>query len=207
MVTTMKAWTLAYRGLAEDAAALAREFLPRAREIGDPQILIPALTAAAWAEFSRGDVDTAVALVRELEEATREHLDWRPGTLPECLRILVAAGSIEEARRYLGSAEPRAPRDRHDILTGRAILEEAAGELAAAVELYDEAAAAWGEFGHALERGQALLGAGRCLVATGSSGPAVGRLREAREVFTGLGAPPLIAETDDLLARASALSS
>ncbi|MBI2238880.1 MAG: AAA family ATPase [Actinobacteria bacterium] len=207
MVATMKAWALAYRGMAEDAAALAHEYVPRAREIGDPQILIPALTAAAWAEFSRGKLDAAVALVHELEEATREHLDWRPGTLLECLRILVAAGSIEEARRYLGSAEPRAPRDQHDILAGHAILEEAAGELGAAIELFEEAAAAWGEFGHPLERGQALLGGGRCLLTTGSVHESELKLREAREVFSGLGARPLVAETDDLLARASALSS
>jgi class 3 adenylate cyclase len=54
------------------------------------------------------------------------------------------------------------------------------------------------------EHGHALLGRGRCLLALDSPG-ARGALLQARELFTRLGARPLVAEADDLLERASAL--
>jgi hypothetical protein len=53
----------------------------------------------------------------------------------------------------------------------------------------------------------AEMGAGRCLLSLGRSEEAVTHLRAAREGFAGLGATPLVARTDDLLARATALTS
>src|SRR5262249_8503627 len=59
---TSKARVLYYRGDVEGAAAISADLLPRAREVRDPQILVPALSLAVLLEE---DPDTAVALVEE----------------------------------------------------------------------------------------------------------------------------------------------
>jgi len=57
------------------------------------------------------------------------------------------------------------------------------------------------------ERGRCLLGAGRCLLALDRPSAAMTLLRDARHVFLGLAAEPLVAESDVLLERATALTS
>jgi hypothetical protein len=84
---------------------------------------------------------------------------------------------------------------------------EATDDPAAALELFDDAAERWAEFGFVLEHGQALLGAGRSLIELGRSGEARTHLEAARDAFAGLGAQPLLAEADGLLARLTALTS
>ena len=84
---------------------------------------------------------------------------------------------------------------------------EADGRLEQALGLYAEAAEGWAGFGHVPERGQALLGVGRCLLSLGRPTEAAAKLREAREVFQGLGARPLVAEVDAHLELATALTS
>jgi hypothetical protein len=82
------------------------------------------------------------------------------------------------------------------------VLTEARGGHDAASALYAEVAEHWADYGFALERGQASLGAGRCLVAVGRHHEAATRLDEAREVFDALRAGPLLAEADRILAQA-----
>ena len=67
-----------------------------------------------------------------------------------------------------------------------------------AAAAYGDAAARWREFGDVPELAAALLGRGRCLVATGTPG-ADEPLREARELFTTMGYAPALGETDALL--------
>jgi tetratricopeptide (TPR) repeat protein len=85
------------------------------------------------------------------------------------------------------------------VETARAILAEARAEPEQAAERYARAAERWAEYGSVFERAHALFGHGRCLVALGRSGEAEEHLREAREIFLGLGAAPLVAELDALL--------
>jgi hypothetical protein len=66
---------------------------------------------------------------------------------------------------------------------------------------------AWAGYGYVVEEAHALLGMGRCLCAMNRSQEATERLHRARDLFTSLGAQPLIEETDDWLARVTALSS
>lgn len=75
------------------------------------------------------------------------------------------------------------------------MLAETAGHPEQAAGLFDEAADGWLAYGQVLERGRALLGAGRCRGHLGSR-PA---LRDAHAVFTRLGAHPLAAEAGTLL--------
>ena len=78
---------------------------------------------------------------------------------------------------------------------------EAKGDTAAALMSYTDAARRWDSFGVVPEKGFALLGQGRCLVAEGKEFEAAGALREAREVFVALDAAPAIEQTDTILNR------
>jgi hypothetical protein len=88
-----------------------------------------------------------------------------------------------------------------------AALAEAGGELEEGLRLHEEAAGGLEGFGWVVEYGQALLGQGRCLVGLGRSDQAASKVQAAREVFARLGARPLLAETEALFGRGTALSS
>jgi class 3 adenylate cyclase/tetratricopeptide (TPR) repeat protein len=197
---TYMAYVFVARGTPSQAHTLADEFLPRAREIRDPQVLVPAVAVAALIEHARGNPSTAVRLMEELEEVTRDRSAFRARHLPEALRVCVAAGAIGLAEALLAIEGPLAARHRYSVLTGRAVLTEARGGHEAAGDLYAEAAARWADYGFTLERGQAALGAGRCLLAGGREREAAARLEEARSAFDALEATPLLAEAGRLLA-------
>ena len=201
------AFTKVWRGRLDEAAASVDDILPRSREIHDPQILLPALEAVALVEWRRGDLGYADSLIDEYERETADRPMWRSLYLPTFVRILVAEGRVDVAERLAkGTAEYGARRG-SCMASVRAILSEAKGQLEAATAQYQDAAERWAAFGHVLERGQALLGVGRCLLALGATSEATSRLREARDHFVQLRAQPLIEETDSLLERATALSS
>ncbi len=179
------------RGHVADAAALRDEFMPRARQSQDPQVLVPALATSALIEESRGEGIAAVPLIEELEAFTDGRGMWRAKHLPEALRVCVAVGAVELAERLLEGLEVAAPRHRHAVHTGRAIMAEAQERFEEALTLYEEAAERWTEFGFVLEQGQALLGAGRCLLALDRPEEAALLLQSAREIFETLGARAL----------------
>jgi class 3 adenylate cyclase/tetratricopeptide (TPR) repeat protein len=199
---TYTAYVHVCRGALERAQALAAEFLPRAREIRDPQVLVPAGAVVALIEHARGHRSTAVRLIEEIEEVTRDRPAFRARHLPEALRVCVAAGAIGLAESLLAFDAPLATRHRHSVQAGRAVLAEARGRLEAASVLYGELAEQWAAYGFALERGQAALGSGRCLLALGRLREGAARLTEARQAFETLGAGPLLAEVDAILPRA-----
>ena len=66
----------------------------------------------------------------------------------------------------------------------------------AALSLFLEAAQNWESFPFPFERGHALFGAGRCLIALGRALEATPHLEKARAIFGSLGALPLVAEVD-----------
>jgi class 3 adenylate cyclase/tetratricopeptide (TPR) repeat protein len=195
------------RGRVTDAAALSDEFLPRARESGDPQVLVPALATAALIEESRMTAVAAVRLVEEFEEFTRGHAMWRAKHLPEVLRISTAAEAILLAESLLEGTEMVTASHRHAVHAARAVLAEANGQLEQALGLYEETAERWAEFGFVLEQGYALLGAGRCLLALRDPVSAAQRLGKARDIFASLGARPLTGEAEPLLEQAAAFAS
>jgi hypothetical protein len=117
------------------------------------------------------------------------------------MRISVAAGRLDLGQRFLEDAA-FAARPRCSLLAARAGAVEGHGELELAAELYAEAASRWEEYGHVLERGYALLGAGRCLARLGRWADASARLGEARAVFAALHAGALAAEAERWLEKA-----
>ncbi len=204
MALTYRAHVLLRRGEVEEAASLSDEFLARARKIEDAQILAPALVVAALIEHVRGDGSAAISLIEEFAAAAPLTSMYRGNSVHEAVRLCVAAGALDLAEELVEGLKPALVRHRHGLLTARATLAEAQGRLEEAVDLYADAAERWAEYGFVLERGQALLGASRCLLALGRRDEAGATLAHSRVVFQGLGAGPLVAEVDALVKAATA---
>jgi tetratricopeptide (TPR) repeat protein len=198
---------LAWRGRLDEAAGEVPEMLGRARHIRDPQILLPALTAASFVEDELGHTETALDLLAEFEDAAATAPPWWATFLFEGLRTLVRAGRLDRAQALADRVSPYGRRVAGLELSFRAALAEGRGEVDDALRLHQDAARHWESYGFTLELGQALLGAGRSLVALGRLREAVEPLRRAREVVGRLGALRLVDEADRLLAEATALSS
>jgi tetratricopeptide (TPR) repeat protein len=197
MVVTYKAIVLALRGALSEAAALRDEFLPQAREALDPQVLVPALTAAALIEEASGNLPGALKLVEEVELATRDRADWtRLLHAPICLRISVAAGAVSVGEPLLDRPNARGARLEPALVAGHAIVAENRGEIDEAGKLYADAAKRWENYEFPFEQAHALLGHWRC---TGDEGS----LREAHAILERLGAvvPQATAEESPRAAR------
>jgi len=167
--------------------------------------------AAALTEIAGGDLSAARRLIEEYAEVTRDEPSTRylDQALTDALRLLIVAGASGDAEALLLEEESRAhgARRQNSVLTGRAIVGEARGDVQEASNLYQEAVERWTDFGHVLEQGRSLLGAGRCLLRLGQPAEAAARLNGAREVFEKVSARPLLAETASALQRAKAMAS
>ncbi|MGZ8611189.1 MAG: ATP-binding protein [Actinomycetota bacterium] len=202
-----RAMVLARRGEIQAAVLLEEEFLPRVRILQRAEFLAPALTLGALLEHMRGHETMAVELVEEFLRVMREHDSYRLQFLPDAARVLVANGRLDRLEPLVaGDVVARSTRTRHGLETARAVAAEARGDLEDAVRRYAACAAAWLSYGSIPERAHALLGEGRCRLATGD--PEAGkRLRAAREAYETLGARPMAAEVDDLLGDQAAATS
>jgi hypothetical protein len=200
-----KARIVLLRGQFAEAAALAERFIPPAREIFDPQVLIPALSVAATIELARPDHGAAIRLIEELLELTADRPPWfRTQHLPDIVRVCVAAGALKLAEELVGDTEAHATRHVLGLLTARATIAEARGKTDDASALFAQAARGWLSFGSAPERAMALLGEGRCLFRAGHRN-APARLRDARAALSSLGAQTLVTEADAWLERTEIL--
>jgi tetratricopeptide (TPR) repeat protein len=192
------------RGDVAGADLLREEFLRRAHQSADPQVLIPALAISGLIDSELGDDQAARAAIEEIELVTRNRPVRRAQHLPDALRVCAAAGAVDLAERLVESTEVTAARQRHAVHTARAILTEAQGQLEESLGRYEQAAARWAAYGFVLEHARALLGAGRCLDALGRGDEAAAPLRSAQVVFKSLDAKPLLAETEALLDESEA---
>ncbi|MGA9160388.1 MAG: adenylate/guanylate cyclase domain-containing protein [Actinomycetota bacterium] len=182
---------LAWRGRVREASESAAGLIARAKEIGDAQVLVPASLAAALAAIKDGRTTDANRIVRELDEETNVSIDWyREDFLVDLVRICIASGDLPLARRMIERARVTARRHDLSLLSSRAALDEAQGHLAEAASGYEQAVEGWDLYGHHLETGMALLGAGRCLAGLDDARSADRRAR-ADEIFEGLGARPI----------------
>ncbi len=191
------------RGDVASAVVLAEGFLPAARDIGDPQVLVMALAVAALIEHTRDEPDAAIGLIQEFERVTHDRpSSYRAQYICDLVRVSVAGSELDLAELLLKGIEPFAQRHALSMLTAQTILEEARGNLEAASRNYEETARAWQGYGLVLEEGEALLGAGRTLLQLGRP-EASEFLRDARAIFARLEAKPLVEETDRWLNRAA----
>jgi tetratricopeptide (TPR) repeat protein len=183
------------RGNVAAAQRVIHDLLPRARRIGDPQVLAPTLaTAASW-ELVAGNRARALELAREFVEIATEpvYICWM---LTDMTRILVECDAPEIADDLRARARPSLARELHAAVTARAILAEARRETEEALDLFLEVADHWASFPAPFEQAHALFGAGRCLIRLGRSEEAASHLESARALFGSLGALPLVAKVD-----------
>ena len=203
MAMPWQAQVLLWRGERDRAREISTDLIALAREIRDPQVLVPASVSAALVTAHNGDTDGAMGLVVQLDDIPEVSIDWyREQTLADLSRICAMAGAAEAGERFLSRAAPVTLRHRLAVHTAQATLMESFGDPIQAADLYDEAAARWSDYGHVPEVGHTLLGAGRCLARLGRP-EASDRLLRARKIFEGLEASVLVAEADRVLADAS----
>jgi hypothetical protein len=211
MASSFRALVLVRRGQVGDAAALLDAFLPRARATGEPQVLSPALLIAAEIRLGGddrgGDRAGASELLAELDERTRAQPFWSLLYLGDIARAAVTSGDPGPARRLASVASAGPSRHDYELLSARATLAEADGDLEEAARLFSEARAAWESYGGVVERAMAELGAGRTLTRLGRPEEAAAPLRSAAATFSAIGATPAIAEAQALLGRGTAVGS
>jgi len=204
MALPFKARVLATRGDTDGASALVDDFMDRAREIADPQVVAPAAVAAAFIEHVRGDGEAALAFVREYEDATEARPVFRSQFLAEAVRVCAAESGAGRAEALTRGVVADTARSRAALATARLVIAEARERLEEPAAEFAEVAGAWEVQGCQVERAHMLLLGGRCLVGLGRGGEAARPLSEARAVFERLEARPLVAEAARLLAAAAA---
>jgi class 3 adenylate cyclase/tetratricopeptide (TPR) repeat protein len=208
IVLPYKAVVRLLRGEPQAAKTLEGRFVELATEIGELQVLAPALVIAAITNSTVGESAVAEGFIEELEQQTDGRPSWRAHYLPDVVRVLFSLGQFERAEELLASVR-HVPltRDQHSVVTAGALVGEAKGDLEDALRLFRDATQRWDDYGHVFEHAQALAGTGRCLLALGQTAEGSQWLQGAREIFVGLGAAPLIEEIDGYLGQPDALSS
>jgi hypothetical protein len=138
--------------------------------------------------------------------ATEGHWGYRANYLPDAVRVCLAEGEHDLAESLLADADRvTSTRGRYCVLTARALLAEANGDVRGALDLFDQAGLRWKEYGFRLELGNALLGAARCRLALGEDVAALPD--EARQIFAELGAHPLTAEAESWQSQTGAMQA
>jgi tetratricopeptide (TPR) repeat protein len=206
-VRGFQALILARRGRPSEAAAAAEWAASQARAAAEPQF-VQAFSVQAGIRLALGDPAGALAVLSEVEEIPKIREDPEyVKILPEIVATSLGAGDLHLATRLVQDVGSVWPLHEHVLMTVRALLTEHRGEHAKAAELFGDAAERWQGFEMPWERGQVLLGQGRCLLALGRPSEAIAAIRDAREVFATLGAGPALEETDALLDQAVAATS
>jgi tetratricopeptide (TPR) repeat protein len=193
------------RGLASPLAS--DEFLPAAREIGDVQVLLPGLAAAALDRRAASDSVGASDLLDELDRSVEHRSDWYLlPFVPELMRLAVAIDRGSLVATWLERMRESVPQRVNCAAIGQALLAESDGRFDEAAGWFRRAATLWRERAFVFELAHALLGEGRCLTMLRRP-EAAERLREASAIFEALGARPVLAEIKPWLDRALELST
>ncbi|QGN34347.1 LuxR family transcriptional regulator [Microlunatus sp. Gsoil 973] len=170
----------------------------RSAELGlDPQ---PGL-ALLW--LATGRPEAAVGAVRRLlAEQTEPTAGCR--LLPAAVEVLLAAGSVEEARTAATALDEVATRLGTSAVQAMAAyadgaVELAVGDAAGSLPYLRKAAQLWGRVDSPYEVARTRVLIGRALGTMGDGGSAETEFRTATATFAALGAAPAAAETERLL--------
>ena len=181
-----------------------QQVVANARELGEPQYLGGLLALAAIAWTAVGEVRNAIPLLAELAHVPNvRHTVEYLRMLPDLMRVAIATGDADLGGRLADGPTPVYQLDQHAAVTARALLAEQHGQHTEAAALFTDAAARWARFEVPWEQAQALLAQGRCLLALGRPAEARESLRAARDIFASLGANPVLADANRLLAEAA----
>jgi class 3 adenylate cyclase/tetratricopeptide (TPR) repeat protein len=181
---------LLWRDRHAEASDTAGALRSQAMQIRDAQVLVPAWVAIALVAIHQHRTHDAIDIVEELDHETEVSLAWyRENLLADLVRVCVASDALALARRLVKRSHPTARRHELSMLSATAAIAEASGDAEGAAGQYERAALGWRDYGHEVETGLALLGAGRCLERLGDDRSGDLRAGAAR-IFGGLGAEP-----------------
>ena len=199
---------LALRGQGAEVTEVLEWLEAAARGTEDPQAVLLGLGSSALVRAGLGQDGAAAALLAELESfpGARDNPNY-PILLTAMVRAALQIGEPVLAERLVAGFEPRYAYAEHALVAANAAITEARGDLQSATDAYADTAERWARFGVVPEQAFALLGQGRCLLGLSRPTDAAAVLQHAREIFERLQAAPALAETDALLAQATALSS
>ena len=97
---------LVHREQLSRAASLVAAALPRARQIGDPQVLLPTLATAALVALEQGDRAAADSLLTEHHDRSGVHSVRVEDDLVWLMIVAVGLGDISRAETLLSEFEP-----------------------------------------------------------------------------------------------------
>jgi DNA-binding CsgD family transcriptional regulator len=193
---TEKGDVLRIRGRLDDAEAAYRQ----GAELGhEPQ---PGLLLS-W--LARGRTAAAVSAVRRLlgEAQGPVQTSW---VLPAAVQVMVAAGLLDDARRYADQLSDIASAFGNPALRAmeqyaEAHVELSSGEIEEALSRARESCRIWSEIGSPYETARARVLIARALRELGDEESATSELVVARHGFVDVGAAPAVHEVDRLLGR------
>jgi hypothetical protein len=208
VVRIAQARIFALRGQGTEVTEVLEWLESAVRGTEDPQVVGAGLGSAALARAELGQDQAAATILAELESypGARDNTLY-PALLPAMVRAALQIGEPALAERLIGDLEPRYPYAEHALVAANAAITESRGDLQAAADAHADAADRWERFGVVPEQAFALLGQGRCLLGLSRPTEAATVLQHTREIFARLQAAPALAETDTLLAQATAFSS
>jgi hypothetical protein len=176
-----------------------------AREQGSAEDVVIGIGSAALARVALGEDQTAIALLAEVDAtAGARDTQYYPALLPAMVRAAISLGQLDLARRLVHGVETRYLYMENALLAADAALAEVMGDTAHAMALYTDAERRWSAFGVVPERGFALLGLGRCLIAEKRVAEGAGAMREGRELFARLGVASVATEATETTERTRA---
>ena len=182
-----RARVLLMRGRAGEASD-PRDMLELARPMDEMQVLAPALVVASEFALAEGERASAHSLLVEFEDVTHEvAAEYRESYLAGVVRHCLSVGDPDLAGRLVNQSRGRTTRDRLNVDAARAAVAEAGGRVDDAAAGFAAAAAAWSDYGYALEVAFAEAGAARCLAALGSAHESVAHRSRADQIFDSLG--------------------
>jgi tetratricopeptide (TPR) repeat protein len=202
-----QAFAMSWVGRADETASFLERVVASGREATRGDHAVMSFSAGAVVQAALGEDESATALIEELIDTPEVGVGELTLTLTPLVRAAISIGRPDLGERLVELLTIGLPLAEHALVASGATLAEARGDVAAAGEGYADAASRWEAFGFAPEQGFALLGQGRCLLALGRPSEAADVLQRTREIFVKCGMQPAIAETDEALAEATALSS
>ncbi len=201
-------WVVAPRGDWSAAESHARAALEASDALGDPLSTFCAAAANAHVAFFQEDYERAAALLTPLYEGDIEDMPEEPGVHPWRQlhgEALVRVGRLAEAEAALAVFERLArSRQRRSAMAYverlRALIAAAEGDHDAAIQSFEAALTQFADLAMPFESAMSEDSYGRFLRRTGQRRAATAHLEAALEVYTRLGARPLVAGCEAELA-------